>query len=236
MKTNFTKLMLLFVIPALFCACNKGEGEGGTAAIEGRIATVIHDNDNYNFTADTIAAAAKDVFIVYGDEVLYGDDMETGADGSYRFKYLKKGTYTVFAYSVLPSGEKIAVSETVRVRNGETVTVPTIYTHEGKAYGTSMVRGQVWANYYHNGDNRGSGWAYEQRVYIRRVGEPYHFDDVRVGLDGFYYFQQLTPGNYEVFTFTENTSEVPSPLCQTITVSEAGIVYDLDLFTVLVNV
>ena len=221
---------------ALFSACNKGEGEGGTAVIEGKIMTVVHDNDNYNLTVDTLVAAKVDVFIVYGDDVLYDDDMETGADGSYRFKYLKKGTYTIFAYSVLPSGEKISVSETVEVRNGETVTVPTIYTHEGKAYGTSMVRGQIWATYYHNENLRGSGWAYEQRVYIRRVGEPYHFDDVRVGVDGWYYFQQLTPGEYEVYTFTEDTNEIPSPLYKTITVSEAGQVYDLDMFSVIVNV
>lgn len=236
MKKKFTLFLALGFVMLLFSACSKGEGEGGTAVIEGKIMTIIHDNDNYNLLADTVVAAKTDVFIVYGDDLLYGDDMETGTDGSYRFKYLKKGTYTVFAYSVLPSGEKVAVSETVVVKNGETVTVPTIYTHEGKAYGTSMVRGQVWATYYHNGTLRGNGWAYEQRVYIRRVGEPYHFDDVRVGIDGWYYFQQLSPGEYEIFTFTEDMDEIPSPIYKTITVTEAGCVYDLDMFSVVVNV
>lgn len=233
---NLIKLLPFFALFLFFSSCNKYEGEGGTATIEGKIMLVLHDNDNYNLTVDTFAAAKTDVFIVYGDDVLYGDDMKTGADGRYSFKYLKKGTYTIFAYSTLASGEKIVVSETVTVRNGEKVTMPTIYVHEGKAYGTSMVRGQVWASYLHNGNDRGSGWAYEHRVYIRRVGEPYHFDDVRVGVDGYYYFQQLLPGEYEVFTFTEDSNEVPSPLFKTITVSEAGQVYDLDLFTVTVNV
>ena len=230
---NFT--FCITALLALFTSCNK-EGEGGTATIQGKVMTVIHDNDNYNLATDTIVGAKTDVFIVYGDEVLYGDDMETGPDGSYCFRYLKKGTYTIFAYSTLATGEKIAVSETVTVKNGETVTVPTLYTHEGKAYGTSMVRGQVWATYYHNSSQRGSGWAYEHRVYIRRVGEPYHFDDVRVGADGYYYFQQLLPGTYEVYTFTEDLNEVPSPLFQTVTVSEAGQVYDLELFNIIINV
>ncbi len=228
--------MWVCAVAFLLLGCSKGEGEGGSGVIEGKIMVVVHDNDNYNLTADTIVGAKVDVFIVYGDDVMYGDDMETGADGTYRFKYLKKGTYTIFAYSVLPSGEKIAVSETVELPAGSTVSVPTIYIHEGKAYGTSLVRGQVWANYIHNGSSRGSGWAYEHRVYIRRVGEPYHFDDVRVGYDGYYYFQQLEPGEYEVFTITEDTNEVPSIVSQYVTVSEAGQIYDVDLFTVTINV
>ena len=236
MKKTLGFFLTLCLILTLFTACNKGEGEGGTATIEGKVMTILHDNDNYNLLADTVAGAKTDVFIVYGDDELYGDDMETGPDGSYRFKYLKKGTYTIFTYSALPSGEKIAVSETVEVRNGKTVTVPTIYRHEGKAYGTSMVRGQIWATYYHNGNLRGNGWAYEHRVYIRRIGEPYHFDDVRVGVDGWYYFQQLTPGQYEIYTFTEDMDEIPSPLYKTITVTESGLVYDLDMFSVVVNV
>lgn len=236
MKKHLSFFAFLTLFALFFTACNKDEGEGGTATIEGKIMTVLHDNDNYSLAVDTIAGAKVDVFIVYGDEQLYGDDMETGPDGSYRFKYLKKGTYTVFAYSILPSGEKIAVAETVEVHNGETVSVPTIYTHEGKAYGTSMVRGKINAAYYHNGSPRGSGPAYEQRVYIRRVGENYHFDDVRVGADGYYYFQQLVPGSYEVYTFTEDLNEVPSPLFQSITISEAGQIYELEDFNVIINV
>ena len=236
MKRTISILAVLCAAVLLLTACSKGEGEGGTGTIEGKIMRVLHDNNNYNLTTDTVVGSKVDVFIVYGDDIFYGNDTETGEDGTYRFQYLKKGTYTLYAYSTLASGERIAVSETVKLAGGETVTVPTIYTHEGKAYGTSMVRGQVWANYIHNGSDRGSGWAYEHRVYIRRVGEPYHFDDVRVGLDGYYYFQQLQPGTYEVFTFTENTNEVPSPVSQTITVTEAGQTYDLGLFTVTINV
>ena len=236
MKKTFSILAVLCAAVLLLTGCSKGEGEGGTGTIEGKIMRVLHDNDNYNLTTDTVVGNKVDVFIVYGDDTFYGDDTETGEDGTYRFKYLKKGTYTLYAYSTLATGERIAVSETVKLAGGETVTVPTIYAHEGKAYGTSMVRGQVWANYIHNGSDRGSGWAYEHRVYIRRVGEPYHFDDVRVGLDGYFYFQQLQPGTYEVFTFTENTNEVPSPVSQTITVTEAGQIYDLELFTVVIHV
>lgn len=231
------KNILFFVcLISLLTSCNKGEGEGGSGVIEGNIVLVLHPNDDYNLGTDTVVAAKVDVFIVYGDDTFYGDDVETDENGHYRFKYLKNGNYTIFAYSILPSGEKIAVSQTVELSDNGTVTVPTIYIHEGKAFGTSMIKGQVWANYIHNGENRGSGWAYEHRVYIRKVGEPYHFDDVRVGIDGYYYFQELLPGTYEVFTVTEDSNEVPSTISQIIVVEDAGIVYNLDLFTVTINV
>ena len=161
-------------------SCNKGEGEGGTGIIEGDVMCVLHPDDNYNLETDTTVAAKVDVFIVYGDDTFYGDDVETDDKGHYRFMYMNPGKYTLFAYSTLPSGERIAVSQEVELKKGATATVPTIYIHEGKAYGTSMIKGRVYARYYHNSNYRGEGWAYDQRVFIKRNSETYHFDDVRV--------------------------------------------------------
>ena len=234
------KIFILILALAGLClgssSCNKEEGEGGTAIIQGKVMLILHDNDNYNLTTDTIVAAKTDVFIIYGNNDIYGDDMKTSANGQYKFKYLKKGTYTIFAYSILPSGEKIAVSKTVEVKKGETLTVPTIYIHDGKAYGTSMVRGQVEAMFFHKSEFIQSGWAYEHRVYIRRLNEPYHFDDVRVGIDGWFYFQQLTLGTYEVFTVTEDLNEIPSLVRDTVTVTSPETIFDTDKFTIIINV
>ena len=99
------------------------------------------------------------------------------------------------------------------------------------------MKGKVHASYYHNGSWRGEGWAYEHRVYIRKVGEELHFDDTRVGVDGCFAFQKLQPGEYEIFTVTEDLDEVPSLLFQTITVDEAGVIYELEnQFEVIINV
>ncbi|MBQ9418217.1 MAG: carboxypeptidase regulatory-like domain-containing protein [Bacteroidales bacterium] len=214
-------------------ACNKDEGVGGSATIQGRIYKVIHSDDNYDLSLDTIVAAKQDVFIVYGSEGYVGDDVETGEDGSYRFRYLTAGNYTVYAYSELASGEKVAVSQTVSVDRGSTTTVPDIYIHTGKANGTSMVKGWVRATYFNkNGVSLNTDWAYGQRVYIQRLGEPYYFDDTRVGLNGLFYFQKLQPDTYIVFTFGEdptNTTnmESPVPVSDTITVSKTDTVYTI---------
>ena len=115
--------------------------------------------------------------------------------------------------------------------------VPALYIHDGKAYGTSVVKGRVHAAYYHNGSYRGEGWACEHRVYIRRAGEDIPFDDTRVGPDGFFAFQKLQPGVYEVYTVTQDFNEVPDFVFQTIEVEEAGQVYELsEQFEVIINV
>lgn len=216
-----------------FVACNNKEGEGGTGTIEGKVMLVLHPDDDYDFSTDTIEAAKQDVFIVYGDDTFYGDDVETGCDGTYRFSYLTRGTYTVYAYSELASGEKLAVMQKVTLNKGETVKAPTLYIHKGKANGTSMIRGWVRANYFNGSGNTISNtWAYEHRVYIQRMGEPYYFDDVRVGSQGSYYFQKLQPDTYVIYTFGEYSTEVPYPVYDTVTVEEAGQIYDADTLVI----
>lgn len=236
MKT-FKSFLILAVTALLLSACNKGPGEGGTGTVQGFVKLVHHPDDDYTLTPDTMVAAKTDVFIVYGDEAYFGNDAETNANGMYRFEYLRPGNYTVFAYSTLPSGEKVAVSETVELQRGTIAIVPTLYIHDGKAYGTSVVKGRVHAAYYHNGSYRGEGWACEHRVYIRRVGDDIPFDDTRVGPDGYFAFQKLQPGEYEVYTVTQDFNEVPDFVFQTIMVEEAGQVYELlEQFEVIINV
>ena len=228
------RLIGLLCVVLMFVSCKRNEGEGGTGVVQGYVMLINHPDDNYTLPADTIVAAKTDVFIVYGNSDFYGDDVETDDKGFYKFKYLTPGNYTVFAYSTLASGDKVPVTASISIGKGETGNVPTIYVHQGKAYGTSIVTGKVYAMYFHNDTYRGQGWAYEHRVYIRKEGDPYHFDDVRVGLDGVFAFQKLQPGNYEVFTFTENSAEVPSPLIETISVENIGEIIEMELDTTFV--
>jgi hypothetical protein len=237
MNRSIKFLLALLVAALMLPACNKGPGEGGTGTVRGFVKLVHHPDDDYTLTPDTMDAAKTDVFIVYGDEAYFGDDAETNAQGMYQFEYLRPGDYTVFAYSTLPSGEKVAVSETVNLSRGAVTQVPTLYIHDGKAYGTSIVKGRVHAAYYHNGSYRGEGWACEHRVYIRRVGDDIPFDDTRVGPDGYFAFQKLQPGDYEVYTITQDFNEVPDFVFQTITVEEAGRIFEIaEQYEIIINV
>lgn len=234
-KTLFIVTSLITMIS--FTSCNSDEGEGGSGSIEGKVYLIQHPDDNYNLETDTITASKTDVFIVYGNDDYFGDDTETDAEGFYRFKYLTSGKYTVYAYSTLATGERVAVSQTIEIKRGESGVVSDLYIHEGKAYGTSIIKGSVYATYIHNGDIVGQGWAFEHRVYIRNIDDPYPFNDVRVGQDGIFMFQKILPGTYEIFTITEDEDEIPSVISQTVTVSEAGIIVELPtIFNVTINV
>ena len=100
----------------LISSCAKPEGEGGTSTIQGKV--YAYDYNGSGVLQEEFYAADENVYIIYGDEDNYYDDRyETSFDGSYRFQYLRPGTYTVFVYSdcvSCPSGIE-AISQTVEI-------------------------------------------------------------------------------------------------------------------------
>ena len=97
MRKTIVFLLVFVAMTLLFPACNKGPGEGGSGTVRGYVKLVHHPDDDYTLTPDTMVAAKTDVFIIYGDEQFFGDDVETNADGMYQFEYLLPGNYTVFS-------------------------------------------------------------------------------------------------------------------------------------------
>jgi hypothetical protein len=82
-----------------FSSCEKDAGEGGTSTIVGRVLVYRYDI-NQTAVVDTVLGSREDVYIIYGgDDSVYDDDFEASYDGSYRFSNLRKGKYTLFAYS-----------------------------------------------------------------------------------------------------------------------------------------
>ena len=109
-------LSLAAVAMLLISSCAKPEGEGGTSTIQGKV--YAYDYNGSGVLQEEFYAADENVYIIYGDEDNYYDDRyETSFDGSYRFQYLRPGTYTVFVYSdcvSCPSGIE-AISQTVEI-------------------------------------------------------------------------------------------------------------------------
>lgn len=104
----------------LMAGCTQPEGEGGTAAVYGKV--YAYDYNSSGVLIDEYYLADEDVFIIYGDEDNYYDDSyKTSFDGSFRFQYLTKGTYTVFVYSdciSCPSGTE-AISQTFEITSND---------------------------------------------------------------------------------------------------------------------
>ena len=115
---------LLSLIVVLASGCAKQEGEGGTSVIYGKVYA-------YNYNGSGVLTgeyylADEDVFIIYGEgDNYYDDSYKTSFDGSFRFQYLTKGTYTVFVYSdcdTCPSGvEEISQTVTISGNNEDVV-------------------------------------------------------------------------------------------------------------------
>lgn len=208
-KTTFFILSLVALI-SLTHSCINDEGVGGTGAIEGYAYQIFHPDGEFNFETDTVDAAEVRVYIQYGDEKPYGNDMRTGPDGYFKFKYLRKGTYTVFSYGEFPSGEKEYVAQTITIQSGETGKVEDLFLHSGKMYGRYQIEGQLLAKYYYS--NNSGTFSLRQdligvpgeRIYMRKKGSLYPFKDVRTGENGVFAFEKIPVGVYEIYALSEN--------------------------------
>ena len=239
-------LYLLFSVAWIFVlsSCNKDEGLGGSSSIQGYIYNIVHNADD--LTLDTIPAAEEKVYIIYSDnedDPIAEKRVETNRNGMYQFQYLRKGNYIVCAYSSNPeelSKEKVAELKSVKVGSGTAYAEP-IYIHSGKGYGLSMIRGQVMVQYY---DRDGRPWgpprfAVEHRVSLRRLGENTIYKEERTSDKGFFIFNRVLPGVYEVYTTTEpegiRNLTIPTP-AQKIEVVKEHEIYGLpEVFNIILN-
>ena len=126
MKKYFLLMAAIFLVAV--SACKKGPGEGGTSTIRGKV-LLLNYNGNFPVLDTSYYKADEDVYIIYGDGDTYNDHFKTSYNGSYEFKYLRKGTYKELVYSddstgLSPSG-KIPVIKTIDIdKNKETYDVP----------------------------------------------------------------------------------------------------------------
>lgn len=124
-------LLYIAIILAIgISSCSKPAGEGGTSRIKGKI--YIRDyNSTFTILQDQFYAMEERVYIIYGDNDFYDDDIRTSYDGTYVFDNLRKGTYSVFAYSddstFTAPGGMYPVIQTVEITEEyQTIEVPTI--------------------------------------------------------------------------------------------------------------
>lgn len=109
MKRSLSIFVFAITLITTTSSCKKEAGEGGNSSITGKVWV-----EDYNATFTTLnaqyAGADEYVYIIYGDNTSYGDRIKTSPDGSFEFKYLRKGDYTIYVYSkdktlTSPSGQ-----------------------------------------------------------------------------------------------------------------------------------
>lgn len=132
--------MIIAASSLLLNSCKKYEGEGGKSSITGKIAIdeKLYVNSNYSETI-SYDGAEEDVYIVYGtDDLIQDDKVSCNYDGTFTFKYLQPGMYTIYAYSeVFHKGSNIqsndddyytkeVVKTTVELKKKEDLNIGTI--------------------------------------------------------------------------------------------------------------
>ncbi len=97
MKNLFSifSLVVLFI----FNSCKKEPGIGGDASIYGK---VYARHYNTTFTTKLTEHYLPDsyVYIIFGNNLSYGQRIKTTYKGEFEFKYLYQGDYTIYTYSI----------------------------------------------------------------------------------------------------------------------------------------
>lgn len=223
---------LLFVLGMMFIltACEKSEGEGGTSTIEGSVTVEEWDEDMVAKRSEH-PAYAEDVYIIYGSDDFYGDKVETHSDGTYKFEYLRKGTYTIYIYSIdtLNPSNMVVVSQTVDITdNKQTVQAPElVIVNDNGDDGIYTVSGKVILEQYSaNFEAKRTEYAAQEiDIYIQRENEDFYFDRVKTDSEGHFEFSNLITGNYIVYTYSKSpelSADEKEVVEKTIAIVESG--------------
>ena len=96
------KFILFFLVfSAVFLlnnSCKKDAGEGGSSSIKGYV-HVTDYNTNFLVIQGYYDGANEWVYNNYGDDISYSDRINSSPDGTFEFKYLREGKYTIYVYS-----------------------------------------------------------------------------------------------------------------------------------------
>jgi hypothetical protein len=129
MKKIIIEIILLSGSFIFLSSCEKEAGEGGSSSIYGKV-YVKDYNSTFTILQEEYYATEQDVYIIYGDDKSYGDKVKTSYNGTYEFRYLRPGTYHIYAFSkdsTLQTTADIGVVKDVTVtKNKQTVEVPDI--------------------------------------------------------------------------------------------------------------
>jgi hypothetical protein len=220
LKSNF---MLAVFAAATFFSCNEDEGFGGKSSIEGYVYECEQFDDNYSFRVDTFTAKGKTVYIRAADDDVVLDKIDTNEDGYYRFDYLRKGNYKVYAYSKgKREVDKTPEVQTLKVGAG-TLTASPIFVHSGDIYNSAMIKGKAWVKYYKNGVLTRVEYPYQSgvkydsiasvKIKVFLVNKKDRDNGVGMTIasatpnnEGVFIFKELRPNEvYEVYMLTEPT-------------------------------
>lgn len=125
------KNCILILLVCISLSCKKEAGEGGNSSIRGKI-YVKNYNSSFKTLLSEYPGKEVEVYIIYGNESVYGNRMRASYDGMYEFKYLNPGKYKLYAFSAdstgahknqaNPNAPLVAIIKDVEITSGKQIT------------------------------------------------------------------------------------------------------------------
>ena len=187
-------------------SCSKPSGEGGKGSISGIVSYNRYDHNDK--LINTEIAKEEKVYIVYGENTFFDDDVDSYTDGSYHFEYLRKGHYQIIAFedcNTCDSEKQEVVYEISLDKNNSEASNTNLTIRKDVAVddGTGVISGRVWTQQYSGLTPIGNPYIDElQRVYLVYDTDSAHFDRVDTDANGYYSFSNLIQGNYTLFAYS----------------------------------
>ena len=198
-----------------FVSCEKPEGTGGRSSIGGRLYARNCYDTNLTVGADDYLNAQR-VYLIYGDHVGFDDNMQTSEDGSFEFRYLRPGNYTVFAYATDSNGSENGVVKQVEIGKDEHVTLdPFIVTKLPDDGGGARITGRVKARDYNTTFTQllSEFFFADEYVYLVYGHNVGYATRIKTDYNGYYRFDNLRQGPYSVYVYSkDSTMSIPGGL------------------------
>ncbi len=246
LKFNYgsSLLVMAFFIGLTFSGCDKSEGYGGTSRISGAIETRYY-NDDYSKLIRQVPAVDEEVFLLFGNNENVGDRVETSATGSFEFNYLRAGKYMVYYSSIdsTVSGEQDkVVAVEIDLKEGEDKDLGTLARLQILDFddGSAKIHGVIRLINYKNSsvypflEVKDTSYAQEHEVYLTYGAHEFYDERIRTSYNGYFEFNDLIPGDYEIFTYSEDKTGATEriPVIRNVTITEPKQEIDLGVLFV----
>lgn len=240
-QNRFHKPLVLstLALAILMTSCEQPEGYGGTSTIKGKLETNFY-NEEYSILVNTEPAVDEEVFLLFGDSENVGDRVETSATGTFEFAFLNPGIYTIFYTSedsAKHGNAEYPVNIQVELKAGEDFDLGTLQRLETVDFddGSAKIFGVIRLINYKNSSEwpflevKDTSYAQEQEVYLVYNNRDFYDERIRTSYNGYFEFSNLIPGEYKIFTYSEDvtggTEDIP--VIKTVTITEENQEVDL---------
>ncbi|MBN1927852.1 MAG: hypothetical protein JW798_18615 [Prolixibacteraceae bacterium] len=210
-------LIALSLLGGMFLhhSCTQPEGIGGNCHIKGKI-MVKYYNDDFSILQfdESTPAKDEDVFLLFGDETVIGEDATTSYTGEFEFNYLWPGNYKLYYYSedtTCQAPDDVEIVKEITLENKDTLYLNDLLIYKSLDWneGSSSIKGRVFVTNYSDKNKtfKYSVPAKEQEIYITYGNHEFYDERIRTQDDGTFVFSNLIKGTYRIFMYSRDIAE-----------------------------